>query len=254
VVTYQPLESDSIETILDNDIRALQQHVISRLGDRCFTIEVTPEARQYLLERGVSEEYGARELKRTLHRKLTQPLATMVTRNEIQPGTLVRISVDAAAENLTIQQVGGSTQTPSPRPAILIVDDNHDLLMFLATELKEAGWEMLMAENTHAARRLFAELRPGAVLLDYMLGEDDGLKLGLEFQARAPETQIVIMTGGGLSDEELAVCRARGIPTLFKPFLANEVLQLIRRPYQRRSAVAAGSAVIAEAAGGSDPV
>lgn len=253
VVTYQPLETDSIEAILDHDVRALQQHVNSRLGDRCFTIDVTPEARQFLLERGVSEEYGARELKRTLHRKLTQPLATMVTRNEIQPGTLVRVSANPGAENLTIQQVAGSTRTPVTRPAILIVDDNHDLLMFLATELKEAGWEMLMAENARAARRLFYELQPGAVLLDYMLGEDDGLRLGLEFQAQAPATQIVLMTGGGLSENELAICRERGIPTLFKPFLASEVLQLIRGPYQRRSAVAAGSAVFAEAAG-SDPV
>src|ERR1700694_1918940 len=45
VVTYQPLAADSIETILSNDIRALQQHVNSRLGDRCFNIEVLPAAR-----------------------------------------------------------------------------------------------------------------------------------------------------------------------------------------------------------------
>jgi ActR/RegA family two-component response regulator/energy-coupling factor transporter ATP-binding protein EcfA2 len=254
VVTYQPLDADSIETILDHDIRALQQHVISRLGDRCFTIEVMPEARQFLLERGVSEEYGARELKRTLHRTLTQPLATMVTRGEIKPGARVQVSVAASAEDLTIQQVGSSTRAPLTRPAILIVDDNHDLLMFLATELKEAGWEMLMAENARAARRLFHELQPGAVLLDYLLGEDDGLKLGLEFQAQAPSTQIVLMTGGGLSDEEVAICRERGIPTLFKPFLANEVLHLIRGPDQKRSVVAAGSAVVAESAGSADSV
>src|SRR6202163_1119183 len=65
VVTYQPLGIESMETILDPDMKALQQHVISRLGDNWFTIEVLPEARNFLLERGVSEEYGARELKRT---------------------------------------------------------------------------------------------------------------------------------------------------------------------------------------------
>src|SRR5882672_3293301 len=101
VVTYQPLAAASVETILSNDIRALQQHVNSRLGDRCFNIEVLPTARQFLLERGVSEKCGARELKRTLHRKLTQPLATMVTRGEIQPGALVQVSVATSAENLT---------------------------------------------------------------------------------------------------------------------------------------------------------
>src|SRR3989440_3728323 len=63
VVTYQPLDSESIEAILDNDIKMLQGHVNSRLGESCFAIEVLPEARKFLLERGVSEEYGARELK-----------------------------------------------------------------------------------------------------------------------------------------------------------------------------------------------
>jgi ActR/RegA family two-component response regulator/energy-coupling factor transporter ATP-binding protein EcfA2 len=252
VVTYQPLDTFSIEMILDHDLMALQKHVNSRLGDRCFAIEVSPEARQFLLERGVSDEYGARELKRTLHRQLTQPLATMVTRGEIQPGALVRVSVGPDSAHLAINQVAGDTRHLT-RPAILIVDDNHDLLTFLATELKEAGWEMLMAENARAARRLFYELQPGAVLVDYMLGDDDGLRLGLEFQARTPGTQVVLMTGGGLSEQELAVCRERNIPTLFKPFLANEVLNLIRRPYARRSAAGAGSVVFAEPAPGGGP-
>src|SRR5437879_1713593 len=82
VVTYQPLDIESMETILDHDIKGLQRHVNSRLGESCFTIEVSPAARNFLLARGVSEEYGARELKRTSHRKLTKPLATMMTRAE----------------------------------------------------------------------------------------------------------------------------------------------------------------------------
>ena len=43
VVTYQPLGVESMETILDYDIKGLQRHVNSRLGESCFTIEVLPE-------------------------------------------------------------------------------------------------------------------------------------------------------------------------------------------------------------------
>ena len=202
-------------------------------GESCFAIEVLPDARNFLLARGVSEEYGARELKRTIHRQLTQPLATMVARGEINPAAIVSVSHAESAEKLSIKEIGRAAPAP-PRPAILIVDDNHDLLLFLATELEETGWEMLMAENAEHARFLFREMRPGAVLLDYMLGDDDGLKLGLEFQARAPAIDIIIMTGGGLSDNEL------------KPFLAGDVLNLIRRPYRRPVAAAMGSATTAD--------
>jgi DNA-binding NtrC family response regulator len=245
VVTYQPLGIDSMETILDHDIKMLQRHVNSRLGESCFTIEVLPEARNFLLQRGVSEEYGARELKRTIHRQLTQPLATMVTRAEISPSAIVQVGVSDNGEQLAIREVGRTVPAPA-RPTILIADDNHDLLLFLATELKEAGWEMLIAENASHARRLFHQARPGAVLLDYMLGDDDGLKLGLEFQAQAAATQIIVMTGGGLSDVELTICAQRNFSVLFKPFLAKDVLNLISGPYRRTFTAGAGSINSAE--------
>jgi ActR/RegA family two-component response regulator/energy-coupling factor transporter ATP-binding protein EcfA2 len=251
VVTYQPLGVESMETILDYDIKGLQRHVNSRLGESCFTIEVLPEARNFLLARGVSEKYGARELKRTIHRQLTQPLATMVTRAEINPNAIVQVAVSDDGEQLTIREVGRTEPSPR-RPAILIADDNHDLLLFLATELKEAGWEMLIAESAGHARRLFHQVRPGAVLLDYMLGDDDGLKLGLEFQAQAPATQIIIMTGGGLSENEMSICAERTFPILFKPFLAHDVLNLIRGSDRRTFAAKAGSINFAESKIGAD--
>jgi CheY-like chemotaxis protein len=253
VVTYQPLDSESMETILDHDIKTLQQHVNSRLGDNCFTIEVLPEARNFLLARGVSEEYGARELKRVIHRQLTQPLATMVTRREINSNALVQVSVVDNDEKLTIREVGAAPPA-APRPSIMIVDDNHDLLMFLATELREAGWEMLIAESAGQARRLFYGQRPGAVLVDYMLGEDDGLKLGLEFQAASPATKIIIMTGGGLSDRELIQCTERNLPILFKPFLAQDILNFIKGSYRRTFAAGVGPISTTESKLRADPV
>src|SRR5690242_7582421 len=62
VITYQPLTQESLAAILDHQIDDLQNHVNTRLGSRCFTIEVPFDARQFLLKKGTSAEYGAREL------------------------------------------------------------------------------------------------------------------------------------------------------------------------------------------------
>src|SRR6266568_367992 len=43
VVTYHPLDTEALEIILEHNILALQEHVNSRLGERCFAIEVTSE-------------------------------------------------------------------------------------------------------------------------------------------------------------------------------------------------------------------
>jgi CheY-like chemotaxis protein len=240
VVTYQPLNEESIETILDHDIEGLQHHVNSRLGDRCFTIDLLPEARRFLLARGISEEYGARELKRTVHRHLTQPLATMVTRGEITPGSIVQVALNSDGDQLIIREFG-KTALPPSHPTILIADDNTDLLVYLATQLKELGCEIVIAESADHARQLFAQLRPGVVLLDFMLGADDGLKLGLEFQNQAPDTNIIIMTGGSLSDVELTVCAERELKVLFKPFLANDVLSLVKGHLSRTLGAGVGA-------------
>src|SRR6185295_17371578 len=96
VITYNPLDADAIEIILEHDLDALQHHVNMRLGERYFSIDVTREAKGFLLQKGVSREYGARELKRTIHRQLTQPLATMVARGEVRPGAQVTVSVNDA--------------------------------------------------------------------------------------------------------------------------------------------------------------
>ncbi len=239
VVTYNPLDAEAIEIILDHDLRALQEHVNLRLGDRYFSIDITPDAKQFLLRRGVSQEYGARELKRTIHRQLTQPLATMVARGEIKPGAEVRVSVNDGSESLAITCSGGQQPVPRQTPTILIVDDNHDLLFFLAAELKEEGWEVLIAEDGPQARLAFYQRRPDVVLLDYMLGEDDGLQLGLEFQLQAPLTHIMLMTGGGFSDELQAICEERDFPVLYKPFLAQDVLNLVRGRFSKIHAAAA---------------
>src|SRR6266704_1999589 len=194
VVTYQPLDTEALGTILDQHIDELQRHVNSRLGERCFTLEVSPECRQFLLRKGTSDEYGARELKRTLHRQLTQPLATLVARGQVEPGAHVHVDLRDDQESLNIHVEQSQPMTAPPQPMVLIVDDNHDLLLFLEQLLARAGWTILIASSAREAREVFAQHLPHAVLLDYMLGDDDGVKLGLEFQAQAAHTHVLIMT------------------------------------------------------------
>ena len=93
VVTYQPLDSEALAAILDQQIEDLQDHINRRLGEQAFRIEVPARSRKFLLEKGTSAEYGARELKRVMHHQLMQPLAAMVPGGEINPGASVRAEV-----------------------------------------------------------------------------------------------------------------------------------------------------------------
>ena len=91
MITYRPLGRESLDAILDHQLAALDRHIDNRLEDRAFAVEITTAAREFLLSHGTSAEYGARELKRVILRHLTQPLASLVESNRIQPGQVVRV-------------------------------------------------------------------------------------------------------------------------------------------------------------------
>ena len=105
VITYQPLNADALAAILDQQLEDLQHHLDRRLGMRSFRLEVPAKARRFLLRKGTSEEYGARELKRTLHRQVMQPLATLLAAGQIQPGSIIRAEVNGSTEKLVMKNV-----------------------------------------------------------------------------------------------------------------------------------------------------
>ena len=228
IITYQPLTPEALSAILDHQITDLQNHVITRLGNRSFTLEVPFEARQFLLQKGTSSEYGARELNRTIHRYLTQPLATLVATNQVNPGARVHVEVAEPPEKLNIRATE-SQDAPAPvHPTVLLVDDNRDLLHFLERLMADAGWTLLTAESATEAKRLALMHKPNAALLDYMLPDGNGVELGVEFLQAVPQMLVIVMTGTILPPEEEALCEEHNFPVLRKPFLASDVMNQIR--------------------------
>lgn len=104
VITYQPLRRSALVAILDQLIGEVQAHISTRLGPRGFRLDVPARTRSFLLARGASDEYGARELRRTLQRLIVQPMASMVASGEVRPGTVLRARVRRGAVVLEAAQ------------------------------------------------------------------------------------------------------------------------------------------------------
>jgi ATP-dependent Clp protease ATP-binding subunit ClpA/ActR/RegA family two-component response regulator len=228
VITYQPLDAESLEAILDHQIRQLQNHVNNRLGQRCFTIDVPHESRQFLLRTGTSAQYGARELNRTIHRQLTQPLATMVATGQIPAGGLIRADMSADKTSLVIHAAEQDEPVPNVHSTVLIVDDNRDLLRFLERLMAQSGWKLLTAETAEQGRELVRKHRPSVALLDYALPDGNGVELGVSLRQLAPGIPVIIMSGAELPGKDQSVCEENDFQILQKPFLANEITNQIR--------------------------
>jgi CheY-like chemotaxis protein len=241
VITYQPLDEKALATIVDHHIEELQRHVFTRLGDRSFEIDVAPAARQRLLDRGANPEFGARELKRTIHRLLTQPLAALVASGRIAPGSRVLVEADDA-EGLRIVPLAEPSRAEPPvqsQPTVLVLDDNESLLELLSVRLGQESIAVVTASSEAEARELIASRRPNAALLDRYLPDGDGLALAIELRSTTPGMSTMLMTGMELSAEERAECERFAIPLLRKPFLNEEAVALIRSSLERASAAGA---------------
>jgi ATP-dependent Clp protease ATP-binding subunit ClpA len=105
VIAYRPLAAESLEMILDQQIAILQRHIKNRLGERAFELDVGADARALLLRLGTSSEFGARELKRTILRQLTQPLAAIVEVGGVAPGSIMRAEAAPDGESILLEVV-----------------------------------------------------------------------------------------------------------------------------------------------------
>ena len=78
----------------------------------------------------------------------------------------------------------------------LLVDDNEDFLASAGRLLESQGIEVVgYARSGAEALRLAAAHEPNLALVDIELGEEDGIALTRELEARAPATQIVLISG-----------------------------------------------------------
>jgi len=114
VVTYGPLDAASLELILDQQLENLQKLVDSRLGQKSFAIRVDESARKLLLEKGTSRQYGARELKRTIHRLILQPMAVLVASGKVVLNSTLRIRVPAGKDELELSVAPGPARSTPP--------------------------------------------------------------------------------------------------------------------------------------------
>jgi ATP-dependent Clp protease ATP-binding subunit ClpB len=85
VVIFHALSREDIRRIVDLQVAGLR----SMLGEREIGLELTPAALDRIAEEGYDPHFGARPLKRTLQRRVQNPLAMRLLKGEFKPGDTV---------------------------------------------------------------------------------------------------------------------------------------------------------------------
>ena len=94
IINFENLEPHHYELILDIACSAIQKRIFTSTNTHPFSFFLDASARTYILSKGVSKEYGARELNRILDQEVVSKLASLVLTNQIEVGDEVYISYE----------------------------------------------------------------------------------------------------------------------------------------------------------------
>lgn len=96
------------------------------------------------------------------------------------------------------------TDKEEPKPEkILVIDDEKTTLKMFRLFLDLYGFEIYTAESGEEGLALFDKEKPGIVLTDIKMPGMDGIEVLKEIKKRAPETEVIVITGHG--DMDLAI-------------------------------------------------
>jgi ATP-dependent Clp protease ATP-binding subunit ClpA len=114
VVVFHPLKREQLEEVLEIELGQVQQRVLETARGQ-FLFRVTASARQFLLQEGTDQRYGARHLKRAIERNIVYPLANLLATEQIHIGDLICIDFDKEEACLTFTREGENLSMPVRR-------------------------------------------------------------------------------------------------------------------------------------------
>ncbi len=100
IIVFKPLEKEHLAKIVDIEFSEVQK----RVKEQGLDLELSPEAKEFLIEKGFDPAFGARPLKRTIQRFVEDPLAEEVIAGAFKPGDVVVVKKKENKEELYFEK------------------------------------------------------------------------------------------------------------------------------------------------------
>jgi|TARA_R110000737_G_scaffold254016_1_gene263336 ATP-dependent Clp protease ATP-binding subunit ClpC len=98
MIMFKSLTRESIHKIIDLELEKLY----GRINDLGYKIELTDKAKDFIVDKGYDEKFGARPLKRAIQKFIEDPLAEEIIKSNLKEGDTIRMDVKDKAEELTV--------------------------------------------------------------------------------------------------------------------------------------------------------
>lgn len=98
MVRFNSLTQDDIYKIIDIELVSL----FNRISSLDFKLEISEDAKKYIVENGFDLKFGARPLKRSIQKYLEDPIAEFMLGNSLASGDTIRIELDTEKKEIVV--------------------------------------------------------------------------------------------------------------------------------------------------------
>jgi ATP-dependent Clp protease ATP-binding subunit ClpC len=99
MILFKSLNRESIHKIIDLELEKLY----GRINELGYAIVMSEKAKDFIVDKGYDEKFGARPLKRAIQKFIEDPLAEEIIKSNLQEGDKIKIDLKDGSDELTIQ-------------------------------------------------------------------------------------------------------------------------------------------------------
>ncbi len=107
VVIFDPLDREEIHKIIDIEL----SHLYERIHQLGYKIKVNAKAKDFIIDKGWDEQFGARPLKRAIQKYIEDQLAEEIIATNLTEGTVVNVGYDSKVDDIKITFTKPKTTT-----------------------------------------------------------------------------------------------------------------------------------------------
>lgn len=121
-----------------------------------------------------------------------------------------------------------SNVSPAFNPCVLVVESDEALAQHLSLDLKESGYEPVVAYDAIAAFHQAQERQPALIVVDRMLGGESGLKLCQNLRSAGNRSPLLLLMTRDTVDDRIACIEAGADDYFLKPYRSETFLKLVQ--------------------------
>ncbi|MCT7948373.1 response regulator transcription factor [Ancylothrix sp. C2] len=121
-----------------------------------------------------------------------------------------------------------SNVTLERNPSVLFIESDPVLAHQVSLDLKESGYEPVLATDSKTGLDKAIELQPALIIIDRMLAGESGIELCAQLRTKGNRAPVVLLMARDTIEDRVACLEAGADDYFLKPYRSEDFLRLVR--------------------------